>query len=78
MTNYSDNPGNVRVDYFKPSGKWYMTEQHDMTDFWEEPNVHDAVRKTLERDGRFLRQFDIIVLEPYHQSAYPIMFAAIE
>jgi hypothetical protein len=23
---YSENPESVRVDFFKPSGKWYMTE----------------------------------------------------
>lgn len=76
MTNYSDNPNMVRVDYFKPSGKWYMTEAHNMGDFYNEPFVHDAVRKALERDGRWLPHFTIVVLEPYHKNAYPVMFVA--
>jgi hypothetical protein len=52
--NYSDNPGHVRVDYFKPDwGKWYMTEVIDMTPFWNETyedklNLpHQAVRKAI-------------------------------
>lgn len=26
MQNYSDDPSNVRVDFFKSGGKWYTTE----------------------------------------------------
>ena len=76
--NYSDSPGMVRVDYFKPSGKWYMTEAHDMSEFYNEGSVYTAVEKTLVRDGRYLRHFDIVVLEPYHFQAFPVMIAAIE
>lgn len=78
MTNYSDNPGMVRVDYFKPSGKWYMTEALDMYDFYNELSVYAAVEKALVRDGRYLRHFDIIVMEPYHRNAYPVMIPASE
>lgn len=35
MTHYSDNPADVRVDFFKPSGKWYTTESVRWTGFWE-------------------------------------------
>lgn len=78
MTHFSDTPGMVRVDYFKSSGKWYMTEAHDMTEFWDELSIHEAVRKTLERDGRFLPYFTIVVLEPYHRNAHPVMIPASE
>ena len=78
MTHYNDNPGVVRVDYFKPSGKWYMTEAHDMSDYWDEPDIYRAVESTLRRDGRFLRHFDIVVLEPYHRNPYPVMIPALE
>lgn len=77
MTHFSDNPGMVRVDFFRPSGKWYMTEAHDMSDFYNEPVIHDAVCKMLERDGRLLTHFDILVLEPYHKNAYPVMLKAV-
>ncbi len=25
MTHYAENPGSVRVEFFKPGGKWYMS-----------------------------------------------------
>ena len=77
MTNYSDNPGMVRVDFFKPSGKWYMTEALDMYDFWDcGITPHDAVIAALEKSGRNLTHFTRVVLEPYHRSAYPVMLVA--
>lgn len=30
MTNYSKNPSHVRLDRFKPNGKWYDTFELDM------------------------------------------------
>ena len=88
MTHYSENPGMVRVDYFRPSGKWYMTEAVDMSDDWDEPFIHDAVALALgrhwvkshggvERRDRW-QQFTVVVLEPYHRNAYPIMLVAKE
>lgn len=77
MTNYSNNPGMVRVEFFKPNGKWYMTEAHDMSEFWDYGIIpHDAVKAALEKAGRWLPHFTIVVLEPYHKSAYPVMFVA--
>lgn len=76
MTHYTDNPGMVRVDYFKPSGKWYMTEAHDMSDYYNDPDIHRAIEAMLERDGRNLKHFTRVILEPYHQNACPIMLVA--
>lgn len=76
MTHYTDNPGMVRVDYFKPSGKWYMTEAHDMSDYYNDPDIHRAIEAMLERDGRNLKHFTRVILEPYHRNAYPIMLVA--
>jgi hypothetical protein len=76
MTNFSINPGMVRVDYFKDSGKWYMTEEHDMSGHWDDAFVQDAVRRTLKEAGRWLPHFTMVVLEPYHRSAFPVMFVA--
>jgi hypothetical protein len=76
MTHYNDNPGMVRVDYFKESGKWYMTEAHDMSDFYDELSIYTAVEKMLVRDGRYLRHFHILVMEPYHRNAYPVMITS--
>lgn len=41
MTNYSINPGHVRVDFFKPGGKWYMTERIDMSRFYHSRSFYD-------------------------------------
>lgn len=74
---YSENPGMVRVDFFKPGGKWYMTEELDMSDFWDFGIIpHDAVVAALEAKGRNLKHFTRVVLKPYHRSAYPVMLVA--
>lgn len=82
--NYSENSDSVRVDYFKPSGKWYMTEALDMSGYWDEASVYSAVIKSLDdawnlrHGGRpsAWRQFTIVVLEPSHRNAYPVMIPA--
>lgn len=74
---YSNNPGSVRVDFFKPGGKWYMTEDLDMARFWGFGiTPHEAVEAALEAKGRNLKHFTRVVLKPYHKSAYPVMLVA--
>lgn len=34
MTHYSENPGHVRAEFFRPSGKWYATAVLDMSDLY--------------------------------------------
>jgi len=76
MTHYSENPGHVRFDFFKPeSGRWYMTEMIDMSDDYNAPTVYAAVRDALSRTrhGRHAeKRWLIVILTPYHESAYPI------
>lgn len=79
MTHYSNDPSNVRVDFFKESGKWYMTEQLDMNAHYNDKFVQDAVADALdesrpEREPRWWRNFIVVVNEPYHHNAYPVMF----
>jgi hypothetical protein len=85
VTHYSEHPGTVRVDYFRPSGKWYMTEAVDMDGYWGELIPHSAVEKALTdhwEDTRgpdrkdAWRQFTIVVLDPYHHNGYPVMLVA--
>lgn len=77
MTNYSENPGHVRVDFFKPeSGKWYMTEMLDMSEFYNHGIVHDAIRLALgkTRHGEDAeKRWVIVVMAPYHKNACPVM-----
>ena len=76
MTNFSNNPGHVRVEFFKPGGKWYMTEQWDMSNYYKRGATPiDAVLEMLnasERGRKLLPQFIIVVQDPYHDLAYPV------
>ena len=75
MTNYSNNPGKVRVDFFKPSGKWYETEELDMSAYYGEPVIHNAILKAYyEQIAPYHEDMTMVVLEPYHQFSHPIMF----
>lgn len=80
---YSNNPGDVRVEFFKPGGKWYMTETIDMSPFYNDPDLWEAVRlairrscasdKDKDRGDRLMKQFTVVVQDPYHRNGYPIM-----
>ncbi len=74
MTNYSDNPGHVRVDYFKASGKWYMTEMLDMSGYYDWFDLHYAIRYAMEVQEMWRPRFTQVILHPYNENAYPIMF----
>ncbi len=76
MTNYSDNPGHVRVDYFKASGKWYMTETLDMNEFYDRWDIHKAIQYAMQEQEMWRPHFTQVILHPYHQNAHPIMFVA--
>lgn len=73
--NYSNTPGMVRVDRFKIRGKWYETMAVDMSEFYEEPNIHAALRKAIEASGHKINLVDFmyVCLEPYHQYEHPII-----
>ena len=72
MTNYSDNPGMVRAEFFRPSGKWYTTEALDMNKFYREATPIDAVIAALEIHREMSNNYIIIVTEPYHKNPYPV------
>lgn len=77
MTNYSQDEGMVRVEFFRLSGKWYMTEAWNMNDFYNHKiTPSDAVRAMLfssSRGQELMRQFIVVVLDPYHKLAYPVL-----
>lgn len=77
MTNYSAKSSVVRVDYFKPSGKWYMTEALDMTGFFDYGIYPaEAVRAALVKAGRLCPGLNKVVIDPYVESSYPVMIPA--
>jgi hypothetical protein len=73
---YTNDPAMVRVDFFKPSGKWYTTEAVKWIGY-SDPLIHDAFAESLRRHlGQRLRDMDAVCLEPFHRSAHPIQLKA--
>lgn len=86
MGNYSDDAGSVRVDFFKPSGKWYCTEAVKWTGPYlgtDEATgkitlIHDAFAHSLaehlgRQDPWRLEDMVAVCLEPYHEHSHPLM-----
>ena len=79
MSNYSNDPAMVRVDFWKLSGKWYTTEAVKWTgEYRADANIHDEFAKSLadhfQGSGR-LNEMRATCLEPYHEHAHPISIA---
>lgn len=73
MSNYSNDPAMVRVDFFRETGKWYDTEAIKWTGKYKNSVIHNEFKKSL-RDhlkGRY-SDMDAICLEPYHEHSHPI------
>lgn len=73
---YSDDDSIIRVDFFKPSGKWYTTEAVKWTGEYSSGLIHEEFAKSLRdhfKDNRKrLSDMDAICLKPYHQHSHPI------
>lgn len=71
---YTTDDSMVRVDFFKPSGKWYTTESIKWTGDYYKDNLHDSFKKSLRESlGDRLSDMDAVCLEPYHDMGYPLM-----
>lgn len=72
---YADRVHMVRGDFFKPSGKWYATEAISMEHLWDVTTVVHAVAAAWWVHGHFYASegFHLVVAEPYHRNAYPVM-----
>lgn len=72
---YTTDPAMVRVDFFKPSGKWYCTEAIKWTGHWKatEQSTHDAFKKSLRNNlGDRLKDMDAVCIHPYHEWEFPL------
>lgn len=76
--NYSDNPGNVMCDVFKPGGKWYERITLNMSGYYAETiTPFDAVVLALKDANHYkLGDWNFYVPDPYHHNAYPVMVPA--
>lgn len=72
---YITDDTQVRVDFFKPSGKWYCTESMK----WKGYNglIHDefkdSLRDHLKDDKGRLSGMIAVCLEPYNEHSHPLM-----
>jgi len=68
----------VRVDFFKPSGKWFCTLAVEWTGGYKDVFIHNAFKKSLrdhfagKGDGKGLSDMTAVCLHPYHEYAHPI------
>ena len=73
---YSEKENEVRVDIFKPSGKWYTTISVEMADDnWSGDNcIFESFKEALSTriKGSF-KGFTAVCLKPYHEYEHPIM-----
>ena len=74
MGNYSNSDSSVRVDLFKPRGKWYETIAMEWTGGYKGVMIHEAFENSLIAaiGKEKADQFDAICLEPYHEHSHPI------
>lgn len=72
---YNAQDSFVRVDRFKPNGKWYDTFAIDMGEFYNDPFIHDALKKAIIGAGVNIDGYRIVCLEPYHKYAHPVMLS---
>lgn len=72
---YSDDASSVRVDFFKPSGKWYATEAVKWTGSYEE-DIRDAFLQSLKDHFKGVPRYQgmtAVCLHPYHKHEHPLM-----
>ena len=86
---FTTNEGRVRVDFFKPSGKWYGPASVDMSQHYT-GDIHECFRSAcVAEQGRGGGESEwghtftpqnwvaeggaIVCLEPYHEHSHPLM-----
>ena len=74
---YIDDDSMVRVDFFKPGGKWYCSEAVRWTGGYGDVEIHTAFKISLQdhfrADPNRLNGMVAVCLEPYHEHAHPLM-----
>lgn len=69
---YCEDERKVRVDFFKESGKWYLTEAIMWIGY--SGLIHEEFRESLDRhlEGR-MKGMRAVCLAPYNHSPFPLM-----
>ena len=79
MSNYTINSFSCRVDFFKPSGKWYAAYEVQFRYYdFRNTSIHKALKNALQDADLWdkLKEFDCICLKPYHKDTHPICIKA--
>ena len=70
---YTTDPEMIRVDFFKPSGKWYTTESIKWVGSYT-TDLHEGFKRSLRASlGDRLKGMTAVCLHPYHELAFPLM-----
>lgn len=74
MSHFSENANKCRVDFFKPSGKWYQTISVNFRNSdYEDALIHDAFKNALiDRCPNHFHGMTAICLDPHHKLSHPI------
>ena len=87
---YDRDESMVRVDFFKPSGKWYSTEAikwitwngAERLDHGPHMLIHDAFREALSKDLQASKLMQdgmfAVCLDPYHEFSFPIILWSLD
>lgn len=70
---YTDDEGMVRVDFFRPGGKWYTTEAINMTEVYDLFPAEGLKKALAAQVGTRLSGMWAVCLEPYCAHAFPVM-----
>ena len=76
---YSSDESSVRVDFFKPSGKWYATEavkwitKGEWGTGYIVDEFEESLREHFKDNLNRYSDMDAVCLEPYHAMPYPLM-----
>lgn len=71
MSNYTTDESMVRVDFFKPSGKWYTSEELKWIGY--HGCIQDEFKESLKQFKGMFSGMTVVCLLPYNKCAYPLM-----
>lgn len=65
----------VRVDIFKPSGKWYDTVELGWVGYngYIHSEFEDSIRRSVDLNKYLGSGFTIVCLEPFNINSFPLM-----
>lgn len=74
MSHYSDDPSSCRVDFFKPSGKWYSTEAIVFPPQTYNMHPADALKTALRIQIKdCMKGMAAVCLLPYVENPFPVL-----